>query len=219
MFTNACKFYWGLVCSVGGGTQQIKGKLHGKGCLLSRNHAITALHTVTQMLHKYQWPVIMKQDGVFRCEVQFQSKEYDVALLRTTDKIVEYDLGPLPPNYPSIATSNPFLGLSVGFIGTISLEGENETERHTTFSPASTSYYFEEQVTKGFRYALIGGFVQKGFSGGPVFTCNSELVGLIVMAQRFALDMDNPIASLYNLPVMSPLSPLRKDIQAFLKTP
>lgn len=212
MFTNACRFYWNLVCSVGGGSTTIKGKLHGKGCLLSPNHAITALHTVTDMFQRYTWPLLMKHDGLFKCEVVLESKGLDVALLKTTEKIEDFTLDQ-PLGYPTIFSSNPFLGLSVGFIGVISLEGETENERHTTFSQASTSYFFGDKQSDGLRYALTGGFVQKGFSGGPVFGTNSELIGLIVMSKRFALDMEQPLASLYNLPVMSPLSSLKKDIE------
>jgi hypothetical protein len=215
MFSNACRFYWNLVCSIGGGSPTIKGKLHGKGCLLSPNHAITALHVVTGMVQRYKWPVIMKHDGLFKCEVMLQSNELDIALLRATEKIEDFSLDQ-PSGYPTVASSNPFLGMSVGFIGVISLEGESKNERHTTFSQASTSYFFVDERHKGPRFALTGGLIQQGFSGGPVFTANLELVGLIVMSQRFALDMEHPLASLYNLPVMSALSPLKKQIATIL---
>jgi S1-C subfamily serine protease len=217
MFSNACRFYWDLVCNVGGGSPTIEGKLHGKGCLLSPNYAITALHTVTKMLQQYKWPLIMKSDGVFKCDVVLQSSELDIALLKTTEKIKDIKRDQ-PLSYPTIASSNPSLGLSVGFIGVVTLEGETKNERHTTFSQASTSYFFLEEQSKGLRYALTGGFIQQGFSGGPVFAANSELIGLLVMAQRFALDMEHPLASIYNIPVMSPLAPLKKDIDMILSS-
>jgi S1-C subfamily serine protease len=211
MFTNACKFYLNLICSVGGGSPTVEGKLHGKGCLLSPNHALTALHVVDGMLKRYQWVVVMKHDGLFKADVLFRSPELDIALLKTSEKIADFTPD-TPLVYPTIRATNPFLGLSVGFIGVISLEGDTEKEIHTSFSQASTSYFFEEKNTGGLRYALTGGLVQHGFSGGPVFTSDLDLVGLIVMSQRFALDMTQPLSTMYNLPVMSPLAPIRDQI-------
>ncbi len=215
MFTNACKFYWSLVCSVGGGSPTIEGKLHGKGCLLSPNHVITALHTVDAMLQRYEWIVVMKHDGVFKAHLLLRSDELDIALLETNEKISDAAMA-APQGYPTIMSTNPFLGLSVGFIGVISLVGETENERHTTFSQASTSYFFNDRTSNGLRYALTGGLVQQGFSGGPVFTADLTLVGLIVMSQRFALDMAHPLGSMYNLPVMSSLGSIKNDIERIL---
>jgi hypothetical protein len=215
MFANACKFYWNLVCSVGGRSPTLEGKLHGKGCLVSPDHALTALHTVDAMLRSYKWLVVMKHDGLFKANVSLRSDDLDVALLGVEEKISDFTL-PTPVGYPTIMSANPFLGLSVGFIGTISLEGETENERHITFSQASTSYYFKDKRSNGLRYALTGGFVQQGFSGCPVFTADLELVGLIVMYRRFPLDINEPRGSIYNLPIMSSLASLKKDIETIL---
>jgi len=167
------------------------------------------------MSGRYEWPVIQKHDGLFKGEVLLKSREYDVALLVAREKLADFSITE-PKAYPSIAASTPLLGLSVGFLNVIDLGGETDKKRHIAFSQASISYFFEDETDKGIRYALTGGFIQHGFSGGPVFTSDLELVGLIVMSQRFALDMEQPLMSIYNLPVMSPLASLKNKIETII---
>ena len=215
MYIDACRLYGGLNCQVGGGSPTTKGKLHGMGCLISPCHVLTALHTLTQTEILYEWPVVFKHDGLYRCEITLESKEYDVTMLQTTEKLDDADFAP-PEGYPSILPSKPFLGLSVGYIAALHLhKPDGEDTRHTCFSQAFVSMLLREGG-EGERYALSGGIMQPGFSGGPVFTAEGKLVGIVVKSIQFAADAKHPTLSVYTLPVMTSLYPLKDRIEQHL---
>ena len=123
MFEKACKLYWNLVCSVGN-----NGRAYGKGCMLTQRHAITALHVVKGPQRHKACPTIMKHDGLFACEVLLGSEQFDVALLCATKQIRSFEPAQ-PEGYPSISATKPFLGLSVGYIGSLTIEDDEEKGR------------------------------------------------------------------------------------------
>src|SRR4051812_24450569 len=87
MFADACRAYWQLNCQVGGGSRSVEGNLHGMACLLDNRHVLTARHVYTETQARYSWPVVLKHDGLFRCELALESAAYDLMVLRTTQQI------------------------------------------------------------------------------------------------------------------------------------
>jgi S1-C subfamily serine protease len=210
MFEDACKLYWNILCSVGDSA-----RVYGQGCMLTPNHAITALHVIKNQATQNQRPTIMKHDGLFKCEVLLQSDQFDIAVLLAKEKIKSCELDQ-PIGYPTIASSTPFLGATIGYIGRLHVNAKEGERTHTVFSQAVISYLFNDKKKDGMRCALSGGIIQGGFSGGPVFNQKSELVGLIVMSQQFPIEMGHPEYALYTLPIMSPLIFLKKDIESII---
>ena len=64
---------------------------------------------------------------------------------------------------------------------------------------------------------LTGGLIQKGFSGGPVFEENGNIIGVLIQSLRFPLDLDFPTISIATMPIMSAVFPYRDDILGLLK--
>ena len=87
-------------------------------------------------------------------------------------------------------------------------------KRYTTFSSASVSMMLWGEDAP--LYALDGGIMQKGSSGGPVFTSDGSIVGIIVQSWQFPVDLGHPQFRIETLPVMSALyhsADLIDDIQ------
>lgn len=218
MYQDACNLYWDLICQVGGGSAEVKGQLHGMGCLISPKHVITAYHVISGVQSRYEWPVVLKYDGLYKCEPLLYSEEYDNAILEVRDKL-EHGDSPEPKEYPAVYPNKPLLGLSVGYVAALHIHKRNgELIRRTYFSHAYVSMLAPRESKTGERYALSNGIIQEGFSGGPVFTKDKELVGLIVESVQFSVDMEQPATSRQTLPVITPLYRLKGSIEEFLAT-
>ena len=216
MFEAAARNYWSWNCSVGGGSDTVKGKLHGIGCVLDESHVLTARHVWTQIRKDYSWPVVLKCDGLFRCEVAFESPEYDIAVLRATTQLHAAELRP-PTSFPQLSPSPLMIGASVGFVSALHLhESFHETTRHTYFSSGSVGFFTPSTDGSAMSYVLSSCVVQKGMSGSPVFRPDGSLVGVFIQTISFRADFRDTSAPIYTLPVVSPIGPLRAQILAVL---
>src|SRR2546423_2168489 len=121
MFEEATRLHFLLKCSVGGGSRGIKGKLHGMGCQLDNDHVLTAWHVWREIRQKYMWPVVIKADGLFKCEVAFEQHDADLLVLRATEKIKEVE-SRRPSRYPKISGSSLFLGKTVGYLASLRIK-------------------------------------------------------------------------------------------------
>ncbi len=156
MFKEACKLYYSLLCHVGGGTDTLEGRLHGTGCMLSDNHALTANHVIEEMSRRYTWPVIAKYDGLFKCEIVHSSAEHDIALIHASEKIAPSRLS-RPIRYPKLSEDTPTYGMTVGYYSILSKDdpGGRPTS-HTFFSSASLSFFFNHNSS--LKWGLSNGF-------------------------------------------------------------
>ncbi|MDD5155481.1 MAG: trypsin-like peptidase domain-containing protein [Candidatus Omnitrophica bacterium] len=207
MFSNACKIFFDLHCSVGGGSKGDKGKLHGTGCLLGPKHVITARHIWSNIKKIYQYPSILKYDGIFKCKIVLESKEFDIVILETEEIIENYDF-PAPSVYPKIYSKIPSRGLLVGFSTTLRLNETEKPESHTAFFQAHVSMQLHEHD-----FVLSNGVIQKGSSGSPVFTPSAELVGILIQNLQFSVDTGLLADQIITTPVFSPLLPFKKIIE------
>jgi hypothetical protein len=200
---------------VGGGSRDVRGKLFGKGCWLSETHVLTAQHVWSAIRDEYEWPVAIRYDGLYRCEVVFEQADADLLILKAVAKLARADLSQ-PTTYPGVSANQAFLGKTVGYLATLKIPKAGETDHHTYFASASVSMFLNTGPSKGLYLALTGGLIQRGFSGGPVFEENGDVVGVLVQSLRFPVDLENPMLSIATMPIMSPVLPHRNEILSAL---
>jgi hypothetical protein len=194
-----------------------EGKLHGMGCVLDARHVITARHVYKEIQNLYSWPVILKHDGLFKCEIVLDSAAYDIMVLRTVELVAESD-HPAPEAYPELSEKLPFVGMNVGLISSLQLyQTIEDSTMHTYFASADVAFFQRGDEGKGISFALSGCIIQKGFSGSPVFRSDGSLIGVLIQALSFRAEFHDTKAPIYTLPVMSPIAPLHCQISALLR--
>jgi len=120
---------------------------------------------------------------------------------------------PAVPSFPSIFPVAPSWGLSVGCLTDVDLDSSDGKRcSYTAFSPASISIMSNDL---GVFFTLSGGLIQKGSSGGPVFTPDASLVGVISGTMRFSLNAGHHVPVVPILPVMSALWTIRDAVAKF----
>jgi hypothetical protein len=219
MFEVAAKKHYRWKCGVGGGTDANDGGSYGMGCVLDSRHVLTARHCWSGISNKYSWPIALRTDGLFRCEVIFESIPHDILILRSTNKIV---MGPGAEStlrsfaeYPVLSKKQIFLGSSVGFMSNLQLyKSADDTELHPHFAAGFVSMILPERNGKALRFALSSTVIQSGFSGSPVFTTDGSIVGVVVERQSFRADYADVTAPIYTLPVISPICHLAHEIES-----
>ncbi len=216
MFQNAANKYFNWFCSVGGGSPSIKGKSHGMGCTLDAKHILTAYHCWSSIKHQYEWPVVLKSDGVFRCEVIFKSSDSDIAVLRAIERIDDRSIGSYK-DYPKFTDIPLFLGASVGFMSSLTLyDSLEESNTYTHLSTGTISFFLRSNNTKAPQFAISSTVIQKGCSGSAVFRPDGRIVGVIVQTLSFGVDLFDPNSPRHVLPVVTSISPFIDDINTIL---
>ncbi|MGD9873386.1 MAG: trypsin-like peptidase domain-containing protein [Kiritimatiellia bacterium] len=205
MYKTATNLYWPLLTNVGGGTDATPGKLHGFGCLLSPSLVISARHVWREIEHRYSWPVILKNDGLFRCDIVLEDELQDIIILRTVQCMRTCESLAPPSGYPQVARGHPQLGTSAGFITRMTLRDAIKGEQsYTAFSESSVSILLKKADNEPIHFMLSGGLFQKGSSGGPVYTPDGTLIGVIVQSMQFVTDFDHPMPAIITAPVIAP---------------
>ena len=208
MFASACSKYAPLICQIGGGSPTVEGFLFGSGCLLSPTLIITARHIVRDLPNNLTWPVVLKHDGLFQCEVSFESVEQDIAILRVT-KLVETVSSAPPREYPLWPTTLPSLGMCVGYMGKLHLPG---SKPKIYFAPSMISMLHSNSTSQGYKCMLNEGVVESGFSGCAVFAPDGQIHGVIVEFFQFSVKVGNQ-QLWHRQPVMSCLGPILAPIR------
>jgi S1-C subfamily serine protease len=204
MFQQACLMYEEVLCSFGGGTHEVKGKLHGAACLVSPRHVVTAAHNVQKAKTEYDWPVVSKFDGLFKCEVMAINETADVAILRATEKLADATIRKVPTRYPAIKNPTIGMGMTVGYMTWLQKKASRRS-LFWYFSTASVSY-LGECPDGNQRWVLSGGFVEPGFSGSPVFLPDGSLIGMLVGATTMSQQIGIEGIDIYRSdPHMSPI--------------
>ena len=222
MFKAACNLYYSCLCGVGGGTEECLGKLHAKGCLVSERHVLTAKHVGDQMADRYDRVVVLTWAGLFECAVVRAWPASDLAVLETTQHLASGDSIDPPTAYPPIFGCAVLPGMSVGYLGPLRRTNDAGLETtETYFADATVSFlaarprlHSNDQP----RWALSGGFCERGFSGGPVFAPDCTLVGVLTQIQQwFGTAMDGSSYPVV-VPMMTPVGPIGRDLREIVST-
>lgn len=212
-FLKAFRFYNDLYCNIGVKFDREE-SFFGAGCVLSEEYLLTARHIVKKRIRLGGYPVAMKHDGYFKCEIAFELAELDIIILKVISKGEVVESKNRIKQFPKIKKEPLSIGLAVGYIGDIKTHDEKnnlEPRLATCFSQAYISFIQEPNFL-----GLSGGIVQQGFSGSPVFSEDTKLLGMIVRCQPYISDYENPVNTTNILPIMAPLYPIYARIQKFL---
>jgi len=211
MFTSAANKYFNWSCSVGGGSSTAKGRIHGMGCVLDDYHVLTADHCWSTISNRYTWPVVGRNDGLFRCEIAFRSLEADILVLRAIEKIDDRIINTFN-EYPTFSQKPASLGSSVGFMSRLSLDESS----HSHFAMGVISMYLPSENSEALNFALSSTVIQHGFSGSAVFLPDGTIIGVLIQSLHFIANKTDPNAPWYVLPIVAPIRPLINDINAVL---
>jgi hypothetical protein len=211
MFEEAARKHSQWICSVGGGSPAVQGMLHGMGCVLDDYHVLTATHCWSEISNKYDWPVVARHDGLFRCEVVFKATEADILVLRSVEKIVDCRLYNFN-EYPLLTTTPAFLGSLVGFMSRLKLDDSSPT----FFAMGVISMFLPYKDSEWKNFAISNTIMQHGFSGSPVFRPDGSIVGVLTQTINFITNKTNPDEPWDSLPIVAPIWPLIHDINAVL---
>jgi hypothetical protein len=208
MFQAAATNYSTWYCSVGDGSINTKGLLYGGGCTIDNIHILTARHVWFDVANKHDWPMVLKQDGTFRCEVAFESSEYDIMLLRAVARISEKVPNAID-TYPIFSDAPLHLGMSVGFM--TRLRGHKPTGEQFSrayFASATVSVNLPAENGRASQFALSGAAGQVGWSGSPVFRPDSSIVGVLTGGWPLREDLNDLTSPISTLPLVAPIFPL-----------
>ena len=198
---------------MGGGSRDVKGKFYGMGCQLDGEHVLTARHVWQEIRERYAWPVALTADALYKCEPVFEQEDAELLVLRATERVQEIESSRLT-HYPKVSSKPAFPGKTVDYLA--KLEIRELDSSHTYFSTSSLSMLMRGAGGKALHIAMTGGLVQKGFSGGPVFDEDGDVLGVLIQSLRFPLDPKVPHLSIATMPVMSALFPYRDEIVSLL---
>ena len=214
MYEDLANKYTQWSCSVGGGTPQIKGSVYGMGCVLDEFHILTAYHCWSSISEKYDWPVVLRLEGIFRCEIIFKSIPDDIAVLRCIERIDDRERGTFK-EFPKFSSKPLFVGSSVGFISRLTIhDSPDSSTSHNHFANGTVSMIIPNEDDTGIQYTISSTVVQKGFSGSAVFRVDGKIVGVVVQMLNVAADITDPNSQIFVLPVISPIVLLIKEISS-----
>ena len=212
MFSSAATAYWNLYCHVGAVRGNQSPRLCGLGCRVSNAHLLTAAHVYANS----DYPIAALTDGLWKCVVVKEWQDLDIALLQKV-KLLKKKAEPQEPLYiPAISDKVPGLGTSLGYIGWLKLQDEDGKDSGRTYFGQGHVAFIYEGSQGQLLLAVDGSAVEQGFSGGPVFRANGELVGVLVEALQYAPKIGDTVRQFNALPMISPLSHIATEIRALL---
>jgi hypothetical protein len=192
--------------------------MYGVGCVLDENHLLTAAHVLKP---GSGFIAAIVGQALVRCEISFESKEFDICLLRMVEPL--NGRWENVKTFPRLSSGAVSLGTSVAFFSPVSLfrqpekvveETATQGQFHLTTGTVSMVLPPDE-INRQEKYLISTPIAQKGFGGSAVFLADGTVVGVVIQMLVFQAEND-PFAPAYRLPVMSPILTLRKQIQTLL---
>jgi hypothetical protein len=216
VFKEAARLHYSCNCLVGGGTRYTSGHLVGVGCVLNDRHLLTARHCWEEISYHYRWPVTLRHNGMFRCEVVFEDARRDIAVLRAVEKNSGNDMEPIT-RYPNLSNEELFLGAPVGFVSSLTLHDyADEATSHLHLAIGYVSMFLQDHANGTQQFALSTNVTQTGSAGSAVFLPSGDIIGVVVRTVALRAGCKDCQVPSYDLPVVAPILPLISDIRAVL---
>jgi hypothetical protein len=194
LFSDACRLYWSLKCHVGPAQTA-----RGLGCALTPRHVLTAKHVFGDDPR----PTVASSLGIWSCRVLREWPDADLAVLEQRELLRPADMSE-PKRYPEVSSKMPGLGQSLGYLA------ELHAPKACTYFAQGHVAFFQKGEADELLFGLAGGLIQRGFSGGPVFTPAGQLVGVIVQSFQFVADLEH--RAVVSLPLFSPLARIAGEL-------
>jgi len=184
------------------------GMARGQVVLIHDRLAITALHVV-----RAGGTAVGRWDGLWNTKTVLTDEAQDLAVVVLEERLQTGTLGfEAPTVFPSISAIPAAWGDDVAVMGNFERmhSGETETQSHQMVTRGIISYLRANPL----RWAVHGAFAEPGFSGGPVFRANGELVGIVTSVTSTASLTDAAVPMAF--PLMSPLFQHRQRISQLI---
>jgi S1-C subfamily serine protease len=218
MFQQACEIYQNLYTVVRSRQETGNGSLvSGMGCFVAPSLVLTANH-IHQECQKSsdELMAISAQGAAFALSLVWKHDIADVALFRVVETISHSSRSSHPPaRYPKIGPKIE-RGMSIGYLARIHRNNDmGNHESHLAFFSACASIYFSKGDFAA-KWLLSGGFVEAGFSGGPAFHLNGDLMGVVIGSAQFQSQDAHRLVNVFCAPLVSPVAGIEKTIQQYL---
>lgn len=212
MFENAARLYWQAKCEVGHGPTVKETRIYGYGCQIAPGVVLTARHVIGSTGAR-----VLLDDGLWNADLAGEWPERDIALLRTSSLAKALGAGTgISTAYPRLSDSKPALGQVLGYVGSLVLNhAAFKATRHTYFGQGHVAFFTKNRDGE-LVFALAGGAIQKGFSGGPVFTPAGELTGVLVEALEYMPDLNHPARATNVVALLMPIAPIAEAISRLI---
>ncbi len=216
MFQAAARLHYSCNCLVGGATHYSTGHLHGMGCVLDDQHVLTARHCWEEIATSYRWPVALRHNGMFRCEIAFEDARRDLAVLRTVEKISGKDIEPVT-RYPILSAAPVGLGTPVGFVSRLTLADDADAASHLHLVVSHISLVLLDQANDVQQLGLSPVTLPTAAAGSAVFLPGGEIVGVVVRHAPLRAEAPERRGSAGGeLPIVAPLLPVLDELRAAL---
>jgi len=96
------------------------------------------------------------------------------------------------------------------------LKEDGEPQGRTYFGQGHVAY-FESGANDELLFALQGPTIEKGFSGGPVFSADGQLYGVLVQAVQHAPRLDERVLQINSMALFSPVGKLASEITKLIQ--
>jgi S1-C subfamily serine protease len=209
VFEQAAAQFFRLWTFVGRTDHEQTPAIHGLGCRIAPGLVLTAAHVYAGGVA----PTVGIDGDVWVCSVAAEWADRDIAVLRAERKIRSFDpdRNSVPP-YPQLATDLPRVGMQLGCMAWLRLREPDGNTRGRTYFGQGHVAYFEEGAHGELLFAMQGPTIEKGFSGGPVFSDDGRLFGVLVQAVQHAPNLSEQVLQIDSLALLSPVGKIAAEI-------
>jgi hypothetical protein len=213
MFQQACVLYRSVYCVVvGQSTSAANPVAGGVGCFVAPGVVLTADHIYEECQRSGDTLTALCAQGMLELAPVWRHEEADVALFRVVRGLRGSGSNSAQPGkFPRIGRGIAY-GMSIGYLARLRRNDEDgERESHLAFFEGSASIYFSKGEFAS-KWMLSGGFVESGFSGGPAFSVDGDLVGVVVGSVQFPAQDHHPLTNVFCAPVVTPIAGIERYI-------
>lgn len=216
MFDSAARQHLAWSCLVGGGSGGDLGDTNGLGCSIGPNHILAARHSSTDICDRYSWPSVFKADGLFRCEVAFESTEHDLMILRTVARIVAaHPCG--HSDFPLFFNALPSPGTQVEFIARrVTCDDGRLDELHRYRVHGTVSAFLPHGASQLHHFLLNDVVYQAGSSGAAVFLADGSIAGVLIRGLPVQTNEPSDSGEWHHFPLVTSIAPLIDQIHMIL---